>query len=248
MPCDVLLQAALPEELGPVLEVLTTPAICEIGPWRFWSGRILGLEVVLSRTDEGPLNAAAATALGLHSFQPQALINYGIAGAHDPALRKGDLIVGTEAVDYSGFRSSSACEGEGIDCGRWAPKPHKIRTGPDTVTPFHRFCSDPALVELARRLPYAGGRVLSGTVGTALQFNLEVDRILWIRKTYGTDTADQETAYAAGVAAAMGVPFMPLRVISDTVFNDPVLEKAFGAQSAHAALLLLRAIADSRQS
>jgi nucleoside phosphorylase len=116
-----------------------------------------GRSVVLSRTDEGPLNAAAASALGMHLFRPRAVVNFGIAGAHNPELRQGDLVIARDAVDYSGFRSLPASRGEGIDCGRWTPKPHKIRTSAETVTGFSRFSSDPALVELARTIPYDAG-------------------------------------------------------------------------------------------
>lgn len=82
-----------------------------------------------------------------------------------------------------------------------------------------------------------------GTVGTALQYNLEQDRILWLRKTYGTDTEDQESAYAAGVATAMNIPFVALRVVSDTVFHDPVLDKTFGQRVAASAVSLVEAMA-----
>src|SRR4051812_11869094 len=91
--------------------------------------------------------------------------------------RKGDLVIGKDAVDYSGFRSLPACKGEGIDCGRWTPKPHKIRTSDEALTRFLKFPCDPALIELARTIPYDAGRVIVGTVGSALQYNLEVDRI-----------------------------------------------------------------------
>jgi adenosylhomocysteine nucleosidase len=82
-----------------------------------------------------------------------------------------------------------------------------------------------------------------GTVGTALQFNLEVDRILWLRETYKTDSEDQESAYAAGVAMAMRTPFVALRVISDTVFHDPVLDKSLGRLVGEFALSLVAELA-----
>lgn len=238
--CDVLCQAALTEELEPMLDCLSEPAEQQTGPWTFWAGTIADSTVVICRTDEGPINAAAATALGIHLFRPRILLNQGIAGAHNPELRKGDIVLARDAVDYSGFRSLAAARGEGIQCGRWSPKPHKIRTAPDTVTKYSSFPADSALLKLAGHVPYEHGRVFIGTVGSALQFNLEVDRILWLRETYGTDSEDQESAYAAGVATAMQVPFLGIRVISDSVFADPVLDKSLGRLSAEFCLSLIR--------
>lgn len=244
--CDILLQAALDEEIAPVLDILDHPVTVDLHPWRFWVAHIDTRKVVLSRTDEGPINAAAASALGIQHFKPRAVINFGIAGAHHPDLQKGDLVIGRASIDYSGFRSTFACEGAGIDCGRWTPKPHKIRTSLDQVTRFSSFPADPALLDIASKLPFSGGRVIVGTVGSALQFNLEVDRIVWLRETYGTDSEDQESAYCAGVATAMQVPFIAIRVISDSVFNDPVLDKSLGRLAAAFSLDLVRAIALSR--
>ena len=62
--------------------------------------------LVPSRSVEGPLNAAAGSALGMHLFRPRAVVNFGIAGAHNPELKKGDLVIGKDAVDHSGLKSS----------------------------------------------------------------------------------------------------------------------------------------------
>src|SRR6266446_3217557 len=245
--CDVLIQGALEQEVVPLHNALGAPLMEATGPWTFWSGSIGRLKVVLSRTDEGPLNAAAATALGIHQFNPRAIVNHGIAGAHNSELHKGDIVVGKCAVDYSGFRSVSAGRGEGIHCWRWSPKPHKIRTSQDVITSFYSFPAHPLLLELAMRVRYEQGRVLTGTIGSALQYNREVDRVVWLRETYGTDSEDQESAYAAGVAVAMRIPFLSVRVISDSVFTDPVLDKSLGRLSAEFVLALIELIATEWQ-
>jgi len=88
---------------------------------------------------------------------------------------------------------------------------------------------------------------LKGTIGSALQYNREVDRVVWLRQTYGTDSEDQESAYAAGVAVAMQRPFLSVRVISDSVFTDPVLDKSLGRLSAEFVLALIELIATQWQ-
>jgi hypothetical protein len=68
-----------------------------------------------------------------------------------------------------------------------------------------------------------------------------------LRETYGTDSEDQESAYAAGVAVAMKRPFLSIRVISDSVFTDPVLDKSLGRLSAEFVLALIEIIATQWQ-
>src|SRR5437879_6059951 len=86
--CDVLVQAAIEPELKPLLAALEDAHEVRIGSWTFWTGRISGKggvkSVVVSRTEMGPINAAAATALGIQTFQPGVIINQGTAGASNP--------------------------------------------------------------------------------------------------------------------------------------------------------------------
>jgi len=130
---DLLIQGALDWELQPLLSALQNRHEVKIAAWTFWTGRIGGHDVVISRTDVGPINAAAATALGIREFRPAVVINQGTAGAHNPDL-----------------------------------------------------------------------------------------------KVYGSDTEDMESAYAAGTAVAMKTPFVAIRIVSDSEFSHPHLERRAG--------------------
>ena len=105
--CDVLVQAAIEPELRPLLAALEEMKEVRIGAWTFWSGKITGKNgaksVVVSRTEVGPINAAAATALGIQAFQPAVIINQGTAGASNPELRLWDIVLGERTTDYSAF-------------------------------------------------------------------------------------------------------------------------------------------------
>ena len=67
---DLLIQGAVDWELQPLLSALQNRHEVKIAAWTFWTGRIGGHDVVISRTDVGPINAAAATALGIREFRP----------------------------------------------------------------------------------------------------------------------------------------------------------------------------------
>ena len=225
---DLLIQSAVDYELQPLLSALRNKKEVHIAAWTFWTGKLGGKSVVISRTDVGPINAAASTALGVQHFRPKAIINQGTAGAHDPQLQLWDIVVGEKTTDYSAFRSERGELGAGSDPARWTPFQHRLRLDNRTLTAFPSFPGDPGLVAAALKVRYTRGRLVKGNIGSAYQYNRELDRILWLRKTYGTDSEDMESAYAAGVAVAMKVPFVAIRIISDTEWSHPQLEQIAG--------------------
>jgi len=224
---DVLVQGALDWELQPLLNALEHKRELRIAAWTFWTGRIGSLNVVVSRTDMGPINAAAATAIGIEHFHPKAIINQGTAGGHDPALHLYDIVAGEKTIDSSAFKSAPAAIGEGSSQARWSPLYHRV-----AGTEYRGFPGDPRLLAAALATPYEKGKVVKGVVGSGFEYNRELDHIAWLHKTYGSDSEDMESAYAAGVAIGMKTPFIAIRILSDTEWSHPKLERAAGGYCA----------------
>src|SRR2546421_559927 len=111
---DLLVQGALDSELQPLLSALEDKRLVQIDAWTFWTGRIAGKRVVISRTEVGPLNAASATALGISYFHPLAVINQGTAGGHNRELRLWDIVVGERTTDFSGLETKHGDNGTGV--------------------------------------------------------------------------------------------------------------------------------------
>src|SRR5712664_769993 len=130
-----------------------------IAAWTFWTGRIGIKSIVISRTEMGPINAAAATALGIEKFHPAAIINQGTAGAHSVQLALWDIVVGEYSTDYSAFKSVHRDKGAGIDTERWTPLSHGLRLDNKTLTQFQKFPGDATLVTAALAIPYSRGKV-----------------------------------------------------------------------------------------
>jgi hypothetical protein len=120
-PVDIVIQGAVDSELQPLLAALEDKELVQIAAWTFWRGRLGGLRAVISRTEVGPVNAAAATTLAIVNFRPRLIINQGTAGADDPDLKVFDIVVGEATVDYGAFRSARAEAGAGVDMARWTP-------------------------------------------------------------------------------------------------------------------------------
>lgn len=225
---DIVVQGAVDSELQPLLAALEGREQIQMAAWTFWRGRIGGRRVVVSRTEVGPINAVAATTLAIQRFKPRLIINQGTAGAADPTLRVFDIIVGEATADYGAFRSSHADEGEGVDQSRWRPMPHRFRLGGTEQLALLHIPGDPDAMTVALATPYARGRVLKGIIGSAFEFNREIDRLNWIRETYGVVSEDMESVYSAGASLGFVTPFLAVRIISDSEFYAPELQRIAG--------------------
>lgn len=64
------------------------------------SGTLAGREVVLARCGIGKVNAALATQYIIDRFQPQAVINTGVAGGLSPHALIGDLVIGENSLQH----------------------------------------------------------------------------------------------------------------------------------------------------
>jgi len=225
---DLLIQGAVDTELQPLLAALEGSERIQIGSWTFWRGRMAGTRVVISRTEVGHANAAASTALGIMTFRPKLIINQGTAGAVDPALKVFDIVVGESTVDYGSFQSSHADLGAGVDQARWTPLPHRIRLDGGDRVEFTSFPGDAEMMKHALATPNPRGRVLTGVIGSAYEFNRELDRLVWMRKTFGASTEDMESAFSAVVATGFKTPFLAVRMVSDNEFTAPEFQRVAG--------------------
>lgn len=162
------------------------------------------------------------------TFRPALIINQGTAGAVDPTLKVFDIVVGESTVDYGSFQSTHADLGAGVDQARWTPLPHRIRLDGGDRVAFTSFPGDAEMMKAALATPNPRGRVLSGVIGSAYEFNRELDRLVWMRKTFGASTEDMESVFAAVVATGFKTPFLAIRMVSDNEFTAPEFQRVAG--------------------
>ena len=113
----LLLQGAMGTETEYLIGQLGEPEEITYGNWKFYTG-FLGKHaepVVISRTYQGMVNAAAATAIAMTQFCLWAVINLGIGGGHDARFHRGDIVVGERVVPMGAMIRKYAPEGAGID-------------------------------------------------------------------------------------------------------------------------------------
>lgn len=237
----IAVQGAVDSELGPLIEAVGSPEPRDIQGFRFWEGTIAGQRVVVSRTEVGMVHAAMATTILIQEYQPRFIINQGTAGAVDPDLAVGDIVLSRATVPFGSFRTKPRARGAGVDIESWEPLVRLLREGEERVR-YERFEADPELLSIASKVPYEGGRLLPGIVGSADQWNREIDKLLWAHETFGIDSEDMESAAVHQVAHIFGVPFFAVRIISNSEHRDPDFRRELGAVCAEYVVSLVEAL------
>lgn len=168
------------------------------------SGRLGSNEIVLWRCGVGKVNAAVGTMRLIQEHHPDAIVSTGLAGGIDPQLKVMDIFVATQCVYHD------------VDCGGIS------EDGPCVLGQVQglpaRYDADPRLLDHALDVPIRDGeRRITGLICTGDQFITDRERQNNIKRHFPDGLAcDMESAAIAQTCYLMKVPFISLRVISDT--------------------------------
>ena len=158
-------------------------------------GTIGNHEIILAQSGIGKVCAAVGATDIINTFHPDYIINTGAAGGIDSRLRVLDVVIGKDMVyhDVKCFTDN---------------EPGQIQGFP---TYFH---SDSKLVEIAQQ---ANPNAHCGLICTGDQFITDLQSLQNIKKTFPNGLAvDMESTAIAHTCYIKKVPFLSLRVISDT--------------------------------
>lgn len=227
---SILIQGAMEIETDYLIERLVDCECVNVGNWKFYTG-FLGRynePVIISRTYQGMVNASAATSLALTYFNPKIVINQGIGGGHDPKFHKRDIVLGERVVPMGAIIRGFSEEGAGINETDFVAKTIEVfnsKTG--KTEKVYEFPCDKKLVALAETVE-TSCFVARGTIGSADEWNNQIDRIALLRGRYHTAVEDMETAAAAQICLSYNVPFIGIRIISNSIVNGEEFDKTIG--------------------
>ena len=184
------------KELRLLLPLLGAPRSEERGGFTFHIGTVGPHEVIAMQCGIGKVNAALGTLTLIREYGPALVINTGVAGGTGGGARIMDVVVG-ERVAYHDVWCGPGTEwGEAAGCPRffhsWAP-----------AVELDIFDGDPAIHR---------GLIASGDI-----FVSRPEEVAGFRELYPDVMAvDMESAAIAQTCHLNGVPFVVMRVISDT--------------------------------
>lgn len=168
---------------------------------RFTGGLLHGREVMVCKSGVGKVNAAATTQILIDHFGAQKVLFTGVAGAVDPKLNIGDIVI------------SSSCQQHDMDV-----TPLGYSRGVIPYQEVSDFPADSSLIELAKEAcarniqskNYLVGRVLSGD-----QFVASRDTVRNLYDTLQGACVEMEGSAVAQVCHMNDVPYVVLRSMSD---------------------------------
>lgn len=218
---SILIQGAMTKETEWLLAHLQDTECIHLGNWVFHTGFLTDkrVPVIISKTYVGMVNASAATSLAMVCFNPKIVINQGVAGGHDPKLHRGDIAIADRVVNMGSWEYGFAQEGAGLDpflCNLKDTSIYDRKTG--QVIKMQYFFCDPQLVAVAESVECPMTK-MTGTIGSADEWNNQLDRIAMLRERYQTIAEDMETAAAAQVCMSYRIPFIGIRILSNTILH-----------------------------
>jgi adenosylhomocysteine nucleosidase len=193
-------------EVAPVEQRLEGAAVTRIQGMVFTSGTIDGARIVTVRSGAGKTNAAIAATLLADRFKPSAVIFTGTAGAVDPELKPGDVVIGT-GVGYHDYGS--------VEAGGFVrSRPRNPATA--LVDPAF-FPADPKLLSAAQRAARGMTKqgVREGLIVTGDAFIASPGHRNELRNDLKASAVEMEGAAAAQVCDHFGIPMIVIRSITD---------------------------------
>lgn len=165
----------------------------------YYEGRFHGKEVIFCKSGVGKVNAAVCTQVLLDAGASCVLFT-GVAGALDPSLQIGDIVISTSCIQHD------------VDV-----TPLGFKRGVIPYQPRSEFPADKALIKLADEAANAlfPGRSMKGKILSGDQFIASRSIVEELRDTMGGACAEMEGAAVAQVCDMNGVPYVVIRSMSD---------------------------------
>lgn len=254
----IAIMSAMKEELGVLLEELdeVRGGATVLGGRKYHRGRLFGQEVVLAFSGWGKVASASVATTLLQHFGVDEVIFTGVAGALDPGLQVGDVVLASELIqhdmDASPVPGIQRFEIPLLGKTRFSTDPQRRAHGLSGIADFLREGSAAGIEhspfgKLGSRHP----RVVEGLVASGDQFvadRTRRDQILSLLPD--VLCVEMEGAAVAQVCFEHGKPVTVVRTISDTAdalspLDFPVfLETLAGYYSRGIVEVLLRDLAN----
>lgn len=184
-----------------------------------------GHEVVVATSGVGKVFAALCAEAMILRYQPDCIINTGVAGALAPELHLLNVVIGEDVVQHD-MDTSPIGDPVGLISGI-----NKIELPADARlnAAFEKAAAD-------LEIPTLRGRVASGD-----QFIADDAKRTYIRDTFGAACCEMEGAAIGQVCYVNETPFAVLRAISDGAADDAKMDfPAFAAKAAEQSIKILK--------
>jgi adenosylhomocysteine nucleosidase len=188
---------AIEEEVRCTIDILSQDSVFQWGRKFVHTGKIKSRRVVVMASGVGKVKTAASIQYLLDHFPVEALVFTGMAGAVNPGVKIGDIIISKEVAQHDFNLTGKISE-------------YEIKT------PWLE--ADSGLIDLAVRASHElgfGNNCRIGRILTGDQAIIDSKKRQWLWDTFRGDCVEMEGAAVASVCHQNSVPFVIIRAITD---------------------------------
>lgn len=197
------IMGAMEEEIEPLLAYFDDVKVTEFAKNSYYEVSYKGIEIVIAYSKIGKVFASLTASTMIEKFGCEVLLFSGVAGAINPTLKIGDLIV-----------ANSLCQHD-LDITAFG-HPNGFVPGGEVFVETSK-----ELRQIAFDTAHENGiSVIEGIIATGDQFVHSNERKEFIETTFKADALEMEGASVAVVCNALDVPCLILRAISDSADMD----------------------------
>lgn len=243
---------AMPEEVSSIVAVMDSVVARPVAGRVFRLGRLRGSDAVVVESRWGKVAAATTATHLISTFGVSHIVFTGVAGAIDPALRIGDIVVARDLyqhdLDASPIFPPMQIPLLGVTALRADPELSRRLAG--AAEAFVTDAFDRAVPAAARaEFGIAAPRVVVGDVATGDRFFSSAAAASDLRRRLPTALCvEMEGAAVAQVCHEHGVPFALVRTISDAADHAAHLDfpRFLGAIAGAYAVGIMERFVDER--
>ena len=173
----------------------------------FFTGKFNDKDVVFVQSGIGKVNAAITATLLIEKFEVNKVIFSGVAGSLDEKLKIGDVVIGRDIVQHD------------VDATAFGYK-----MGPIPQMKEWAFESDKELIEKTGTISDFDHHIFYGRILTGDQFVSKKDLKIQLGKDFEALCVDMESGAVAQVCTRLGVKFLIIRSISDSITDESDME------------------------
>lgn len=199
----IAIMGAMPEEIEPLLKKVENVKKIEYANNSYYEATYKGKKLVIAYSKIGKVFSSLTASTLIEKFGCSKLLFSGVAGAINPELHIGDLIIADKLCQHD------------LDITIFGHDHGYVPEGAVFVE------TDRELREIAKEVAKKNELTLiEGTIATGDQFVASNERKEFILSTFHADAIEMEGASVAVVCNALNTPFFVLRAISDTANDD----------------------------
>lgn len=200
---------AMEIEVNGLKSLMNGAKIEEISSVKYYSGSINGIECVVAEAGVGKVNAAVCAQTMILKYNPDIIINIGVAGGLAPELGTGDIAVADRVVEHD-MDTTPVGDELGFISG---------------INKVYMDCDKEISDKLYKAASALDGlNVKRGVIASGDQFIASDEQRDKIIKSFNAIAAEMEGASIGHVCTMSGVRFGVMRAISDGANSDSVVD------------------------